>query len=218
MMRKRRKFNAKKSLKKLFLKHVVTNSKEGILTISNARGSAEAKTVLIAPPTDELEYANNLPFTGEVARYFHNLLLENTGVSTEDFFVIPFHSYSVLREKTGELKIPKDATLGVVDFIQEAAKLGLIKGVVTVGGDAFKYTFGRGKKAQMQSLSGNVLFDSTINNLPIFVFPDIRGLKPDFTGEYGEDRKKKIWQEETVRELLKAIQRFKTANKEHGFV
>ena len=186
-------------------------------TMINARGNADAKSIMLTPALSPEEYENDLPFSDSPARIFHNLLLQELNISTEEFFVAAYHNYST-EDRNGDLKVPKSATDAPSAFVREAASLGLINGVVTVGGDAFKYAFGRGRKASMQALAGNVLFDDSINNLPVFVFPDVAGLQPEFSGDYQTDKTKKIWQEETVREIKKTITKFKKENKVYNFV
>lgn len=158
------------------------------------RGSQHSDVLMItAPPTQE-EFDQQMPFIGQDAQMFHNLLHEFCGLSTEeDFLIVSSSLYG--------LKPNKASTTPIANFVRECAKQKLFKKYVVVGEHAFKFALGEGKKPSMHTMVGSTMHIAELCHTPLFVFPNIEPLNPVFNGDRREDFFKKRLQQETARAI-----------------
>ncbi len=176
-------------------KHCIPDSDNPVM--STMRGNIDSEVLLIAPCSDGDEYIRGLPFSGEVAKAFHEFLLDKMGLSTEQFLVISC-CYA-------GLKPTMKTCQPVVDFVEECAKKQLFQRYVCIGGSAFQWIFGHGKKPSMETLSGAILTIREFAPAKIMVLPDVSALGPNL-------KKKREWyiQERAKKQLLLKLSSLET--------
>lgn len=143
-------------------------AKKDVSVMNFLRGNIDSKTLCIAPPPSEQEYENNLPLSDASAREFHNILAVN-GVNTEkDMLVVSCSRFGP--------KANKHSCTPIVDFIGQCVRLNQFRLYVCIGDAAFKHIFAYGRKANMPTLIGNIVYLKQLNHLPLFTFPSLDGL------------------------------------------
>lgn len=181
--------------------HVDLPDDENTPVMRSLRGNPKADTLMLVPPCSQVEYQTQIPFSTKTALAFHAVLAAE-GIDTEkDFLIVSCSLFG--------LKANKASTTPMVEFLKECAGNEQFKKFVCVGDETFKFLFAHGRKASMQTLGGATLYVPLVNRKPLFVFPDIAGLAPDY-GIDDEDWKRARWQQRTEKDFSLYARRFRT--------
>lgn len=145
--------------------YVLANAKDNP-HVASLRGSAEANTLLIAPPLMPDDLSHGLPFSDERGRIFHSYM-QDAGFDTEkDMLVISCTGYHIP-------KTTKKNTEAVRAMVFNLTRSGFFKRVICVGHTAFTFILGDFLKTSSSSLIGTVLHPKSANHLPVLVFPNL---------------------------------------------
>lgn len=139
--------------------------------LTRMRGRIGAPILLIAPAPTAEDLANNLPMSDDGAEVAHRILLSLADIDTEkDCTVLPG---SILPKKASKRLIePFGASA-----LKHAKDYRLI---LCVGGDNFKFIFGKGKKSSLTTLAnGDLIYlPRLVGNVPVLVLPEYTMLAP----------------------------------------
>ena len=145
------------------------------------RGSPKSRRLIIAPPCGPEEYAAGVPFSGDAAKAFHEILLDHNLNTQEDFLVVTCSAYG---------KKPSMQSTGLIrEYVMACARAKLFDLYVCVGDDAFKFLFGAGKKPASSTLYGSVLYVPETGHMPLFVYPSPQVLAPVMGNDTRENRR-----------------------------
>jgi hypothetical protein len=169
--------------------------------VRKLRGKPKSNTVLLCPPCSAEDYKNGVPFSNRIALIFHGILLSEVGFDTDAHsLVVPCSLYGA--------KANKASTTPMAEFSAKLAEQDRFTRFICVGDDTFKFLFAHGKKAGMKTLGGAVIRVPQTCHKPLFVFPSIEGLAPEFKQDEG-DWKLKRWQEQTQIEFRRYLIKFR---------
>lgn len=163
------------------------------------RGNPNSEVCIIAPPPNEKDYEQGTPLSSPAALMLHELLLEVCGLNTQKCCVFSVSRFG--------LKPNKASTQDVVEAYSKMRRLNQFKLVITVGDDAFKYVFARGKKPA-PSIFGNIMYVPETSHKPLFALPELLGLHVTIPDDPRTRAKILDWQdkvERRFRELLEIL-------------
>ncbi len=162
--------------------------------IPNPRGLSHSKIIMLTPIPDQQEYANKTPFSNETAHIFHQILKEE-GLPTDRVFVVPCVRWGVkaLTANTREITV----------FVKSALKSDIFNFVISVGEDATRWIVNGGKKANMGTFAGQLVYPPNLFHKPLYVFSDPKGLVPEMT----QDNRENYFRRKFADDLRKRIQR-----------
>ena len=174
--------------------------KEGVPVMKCMRGDPFSDVCIIAPAPQPEDYEQGTPLSNPSALFFHGLLKEETGLSTQRCCVLPCSRYG--------FKANKASTIDICEALQKMVKLNQFKLYITVGDDAYKFFFGRGKKPA-PSIFGNIMYVAEVGHKPVFSFPELTGLHiSSLPGDRRAANKAIDWQnkvETQFRELMRVL-------------
>lgn len=149
------------------------------------RGNPHSRIVLITPVPDAQEYAAKIPFSNQAALFFHQLL-QQEGLPTDRVFVIPCVRW-------GEKALTKN-TQEIRDFVQKALVANVFDFVISVGEDATRWIVNNGRKANMSTFAGQLVYPPNLLHKPLFVFSDPKSLVPEICA----DKRENWWREKNA--------------------
>jgi hypothetical protein len=171
------------------------------LVMRNMRGNIQAKTLLVAPPPDLVEFQEErLPFSNEAAKFFHEVFLTQAGLDTQKHFcIVAAAAFGEMNAK-GLKKYSKASTQLIRDFVERCAKEGLFERFISVGSDAYHAIFGD-RVVSGPFNPGLKLYPLQLqfkgDALPVFTLPNINGLVLTAEPESREE-----WRQIRARESL----------------
>jgi uracil-DNA glycosylase len=157
-------------LVELFLKQplFLGKKKDKVPVMNYLRGNPNSKILCVAPPPSIEEYERNIPLSDNSAKVFHNILARE-GISTERDMLV------VSASRFGE-RPSKASCSPVFDFVLQAVKRDHFDLFVCIGEVAFRHIFAYGRKPNIQTLVGNIVYLNDLNHAPLFTFPSLDGL------------------------------------------
>mgnify|MGYP002635993223 CR=1 FL=1 len=161
--------------------------------VSQMLGNPKAKVLMIAPPCGERGYQENLPMVAPFELFLIQMMEEKGIYPTDDFLTVSCSRWG--------LKPNKASTADIQEFVMHCGKARLFPLFVCVGGTAFSYVFGGGRKTSMKTLGGSTLHLRELPEARLFVLPDPEPLVPVLSGErkdFREDAFRVRCQEEAL--------------------
>ena len=157
-------------LLKLYREYVKPGPEENALLAM--RGNPESTIMVIAPPFSQTDLENGLPFSDD-----EGLLVsagfDSIGFTEDEFCLTSCQRHGIW--KPGKV-LKKEFYLQVLLFLKEACERKLITKFVCIGGVAFQYMFGRGKKPALETVIGAEMPIAEFKFCPVLVMPDSHGL------------------------------------------
>jgi uracil-DNA glycosylase len=163
------------------------------------RGDPNSDMCIIAPPPKEADYTQGTPLSSPHALRLHELLLE-IGINTQRCCVFSCARFG--------FKANKASVADHHEAFRKMIALRQFQLYLTVGDDAFKHFFARGKKPT-PSIFGNILYIAEVGHKPVFALPEMDGLHVITPNDPRARANLLDWQdkvERRFREMLEVLQ------------